>query len=714
MTKDSVSRKYLHQEIIIEFSRSALEGLDPLSLMDKAVNLITGTLQVEFGELLEFLHGSEGFLMRSGVGWGDIVGKAIIDKEDFPQAVQTLSSSRPVTVENFKTDNRFSQTPFLKKRNIISGITCIIPGKKNAFGILGAHGLTSKVYSQDEINFVESICHVLSWALRRKDAEEKLKNFAEELERNRDEVLKHSQKVSEINKSLELEITERKRAEEKTKESENRLDSVVSTAVDTIIVIDELGIIQLFNPAAERLFGYTLGEALNKNVKFLMPEPYRSEHDNYLQRYKETGEAHIIGIGREVIGLRKDKTTFDMDLAISEMNWHGKKVFLGIIRDISERNQARKQLQEYANNLEHMVRNRTEDLQKSMVETNSAKNQIDAILKSIGDGLIVTDNENRVILMNKAAQDLFDTRFSNVINEPIEQLILDKDLLKKFKNAISHKTNDIQFDFELEENSTRNQITIQARTSKIKDSEGLKLGVVTIMNDVTKEREVNRMKTEFISTAAHEFQTPLTSIRGFSEILLNRDNLDQKDRTNYLTYIHEESQHLTNLVSDLLDISKIESGRGYILNKVECDILETVRSLIVIFEEQSQNHSFILESSSKEIFWSIDKEKMEGVFKNLYSNAIKYSPKGGEIKTVIKVFESEIQFSIQDQGIGMSSDQVDKIFEKFYRADSSNTAIQGTGLGMTIVKYILEAHCGKIWIETELSRGTTIYFIIPN
>jgi len=712
--EDSISRKYLHQEIIIQFSRSALEGLEPLSLMDKAVNLMTTTLQIEFGEVLEFLHGSEGFLMRSGVGWGDIVGKEIINQEDFPQAAQTLSSTRPVLVENFGTDNRFSQTPFLKKRNIISGITCIIPGKKNSFGILGAHSLTPKVYTQDEINFVESICHVLSWAIRRKDAEEKLLHFTEELERNRDEVLKHSQKVSEINKSLELEIVERKRAEEKTKESENRLDAVVNTAVDTIIVIDERGIIQLFNPAAERLFGYSTQEALNQNVKMLMPEPYRSEHDGYMQRYKKTGEAHIIGIGREVIGLRKDETTFDMDLAISEMNWRGNKVFLGIIRDISERNHARNQLEEYANNLEQMVRNRTEDLQKSIVQTNAAKNQIDAILKSIGDALIVTDNNNHVILMNKAAQDLFDKRLSDVIDNSIEQVIQDENLLKKFKTAISHPTNDFKFDFELEETSNKNQIIIQARTSKIKDRKGSKLGSVTIMNDVTKEREVNRMKTEFISTAAHEFQTPLTSIRGFSEILLKRDDLDPKDKANYLTFIHEESEHLTNLVSDLLDISKIESGLGFILNKTSCNVLETIQSIITLFQEQSNHHSFCLESLQKEIIWPIDKEKMEGVFKNLYSNAIKYSPKGGEIKTVIKVLESEIQFSIQDHGLGMSPDQVDKIFDKFYRADSSNTAIQGTGLGMTIVKYILEAHCGKIWIETELSKGTTIYFTIPN
>ncbi len=712
--EDSVSKKYLHQEIIIQFSRSALEGLEPLSLMDKAVSLMTDTLQVEFGEVLEFLHGSEGFLMRSGVGWGDIVGKAIINQEDFPQAVQTLNSTRPVLVENFEIDNRFSQTHFLKERKIISGITCIIPGKKNSFGILGAHCLKPKVYTQDEIIFIESISHVLSWAIRRKDAEEKIINFAEELERNRDEVLKHSQKVSEINMSLELEIAERKRVEEKIKESENRLDAVVNTAVDTIIVIDENGIIQLFNPAAERLFGYSMKEALKQNIKILMPEPYKSEHDDYMHRYKETGRANIIGIGREVVGLRKDKTVFDMDLAISEMNWHGERVFLGIVRDISERNHARKQLEEYANNLELMVRNRTEDLQKSMVETNAAKNQIDAILKSIGDSLIVTDNENRIILMNKAAQDLFGTKLNDVINKPIERVIQQEDILEKFQIAISHPANDFKFDFKLTKALNKNQVIIQARTSKIKNSEGSKLGSVTIMNDVTKEREVDRMKTEFISTAAHEFQTPLTSIKGFSEILLKRDNLDPEDKSNYLTFIHEESEHLTNLVSDLLDISKIESGLGFILNKAPCNIIETIKSMITLFKEQSTNHSFHLESPQEEIIWPIDKDKMEGVFKNLYSNAIKYSPNGGEIKTEIKVLESEIQISIQDQGLGMTPDQVDKIFEKFYRADSSNTAIQGTGLGMTIVKYILEAHCGKIWIETELSKGTTIYFTVPN
>jgi signal transduction histidine kinase len=166
-------------------------------------------------------------------------------------------------------------------------------------------------------------------------------------------------------------------------------------------------------------------------------------------------------------------------------------------------------------------------------------------------------------------------------------------------------------------------------------------------------------------------------------------------------------------VGDLLDIARIESERGFSLNKVSCNISDIISQVVPYFQEHTKKHRFevVLPENPVELY--VDKQKMEQVLKNLISNAIKYSPDGGLICVASKALAGYYEVSVADQGIGMAPEQVDKIFEKFYRADASNTAIEGTGLGMTIVKYIVEGHGGNIWVESEAGKGTTVRFTIP-
>ncbi|MGV7222211.1 MAG: PAS domain S-box protein [Nitrospinales bacterium] len=712
--EEKAELRYQRQKVIAGFSETALEGMDPLDLIKTASNHISTILKPDLTEVLEFLYGSQGFIRRYGIGWNEELNEAtILNQEERPQAAYTIRLTDTVIVDDYASEIRFPAPNFIEDFKIQSGITCAIKGKTHPYGILGVYSKESHQFSQDEIYFLESISHIIAWAIRRKNVENKLKLFTIQLEKSRDEILRRSSEITETNERLKNEIINREHAEKEITESEDRLDSIINSAVDGIVVIDDKGTVLLFNPAAEKLFSYPADEVLNRNVNMLMPDPYKSEHDGYLQSYMETGKAKIIGIGREVIGLRKDNSTFDMDLAISEMIWHGNRVFLGIIRDITERNRSRNQLKEYANKLEKMVEQRTVDLNKSLEDNEASRNQLDTILKSIGDGLIVTNNQNHIILMNRAAEDMLDTRLSESINQSIDSAIKNNELKKKIKTAMSQELSDSHFDFDLTETHRNRQLIIRARTSQIHDQNGLKLGNVTIMNDVTHEREVDRMKSDFISTAAHEFRTPLTAIRGFSEILLKRENLDEQDQKDYLTYIHEETLQLNNLISDLLDISKIESGLGFTLNKSSCDVRELIQSTVNIFDKQYDKYNFPIVIQEKNIEWKVDVDKINQVLQNLFSNAVKYSPEGGTVKTIIKEIDSNIQISIQDQGLGLTEEQISRIFEKFYRVDSSNTAIQGTGLGMTIVKYILEAHGGKIWIDSELNKGTTINFSIP-
>jgi len=315
--------------------------------------------------------------------------------------------------------------------------------------------------------------------------------------------------------------------------------------------------------------------------------------------------------------------------------------------------------------------------------------------------------------MNRAAEDLLGVRFSEVINRPIDYAIEEKTLREKVTETLSKKSTGYFFDFHLAGEDSQHPRIMRARTSVTHDRDGRETGIVTIMHDVTHEREVDRMKTEFISTAAHELRTPLTSIQGFSEILMTRDDLGKEEQRRFLSYINKQSVDLTHIINDLLDISRIESGRGFALNKTFFNTSDTITGILPYFQEHYTGHRFEATLFEEPLELYADKDKIEQVIKNLLSNSAKYSPDGGLIQVTERLRPGEYQVKIEDEGIGMTPEQLEQIFEKFYRVDASDMGVEGTGLGMTIVKYIVEAHKGEIKAESEPGKGTVMTFTIP-
>jgi len=226
-------------------------------------------------------------------------------------------------------------------------------------------------------------------------------------------------------------------------------------------------------------------------------------------------------------------------------------------------------------------------------------------------------------------------------------------------------------------------------------------------------KELDRMKSEFLSTAAHELRTPLTSILGFSEILLKR-KLDEERRSRFLKIINEESAGLAGLINDLLDVSRIESGRGFKIKKAPTDVKDIILENVDLFKSQTDKHTFKVNLPSDLVKIELDKDKIDQVMENLLSNAIKFSPQGGKITVSIEQADEKVKMSVTDTGIGIPKKDLPHIFEKFYRADNaSSQAIGGTGLGLGIVKYIVESHGGEISAESKLGKGSTFSFTLP-
>lgn len=245
---------------------------------------------------------------------------------------------------------------------------------------------------------------------------------------------------------------------------------------------------------------------------------------------------------------------------------------------------------------------------------------------------------------------------------------------------------------------------------------------------VARAQEMSRTTTDFLSTAAHELRTPLTSIRGFSELLLSR-KLPENKQFVLLRTINEQSTHLSTLVNDMLDLTRIENGNVLSLRYRAVDLIAMVVAAARTFQKINAKHCYTIETahaccrfgdydegtcSLEPLFVRCDGEKIGRVIQNLLSNSTKYSPNGGEVRVRLVSDGIRTTCEVIDHGNGMSPAQVARVFEKFYRADASNTAIEGTGLGMSIVKAIVEQHNGTITVESETGAGTRVTFVLPN
>lgn len=283
------------QAVVAELGRRALANVPLPLLLEYATERVAAALGVELAKVLRLLPEEQEFLLVAGYGWQEgVVGTFRVPAGTESQAGYTLRAGSPIVVEDFAQERRFACPELLRRHGVQAGLSVPIFVGGHSWGVLGAHTCRPRTFAHDDVHFMQAVAHVLATAIERRTHEEALR------------------------------------------ESEARYRAIVETAVDAIITIDETGRILLFNPAAERIFGYRAEEVIGQNISVLMPSPYREQHDRYIRNYLETGRRRIIGRGREVTGQRKDGTTFPMYLAVSEVRLPDRRLFTGIVRDLSE------------------------------------------------------------------------------------------------------------------------------------------------------------------------------------------------------------------------------------------------------------------------------------------------------------------------------------------------------------------------------------------
>ncbi len=338
---------------------------------------------------------------------------------------------------------------------------------------------------------------------------------------------------------------------------------------------------------------------------------------------------------------------------------------------------------------------------------------IQAMSNAVSGGVILTDTQHRISLMNNVACKIFSTTAREAFGKLYSEIVSEKNLLVAIEKAITNLGDHYRSDFTLTGNRPNTTTLYKAEIMVLKDSESVFEGLFITLTDLNYARELNRLKTEFVSAAAHELRTPLTSIKGFSEILLTRENLAPEEQEKFLTHINRQADNLMQIINDLLDISHFEAGQSFYLNKQMCRVGDAIRMVTQPFIDKNPNHDFLIITPAEIIEVMLDKEKMAKVLTHLLDNSVKYSPDGGTIRVSGNLSNGEYHIGVEDEGIGMNPYQLDRIFDKFYRGDNSNKVTEGTGLGMNIVKNIVEAHGGRVHVESSVGRGTKVLLRIP-
>jgi PAS domain S-box-containing protein len=371
---------------------------------------------------------------------------------------------------------------------------------------------------------------------------------------------------------------------------------------------------------------------------------------------------------------------------------------LGVFLDITARKQAEIRLKE------------------ALAETDAAREQVDDVLSSAADGVVVTNRRNRVTHINQVASDLLGVTAGEVTGKSFVRLFKNPELRRQAGSFLAD--GDLmtrEHDFLLTPSGGGEPLIILTKAAPLRDRHGKLRGLVTLLRDVTRERELDLLKSQFISTAAHEMRTPMAVIMGYAELLLDRELVSTfpvQQQEEFLCEIYRKADILSRMVDDLFDISRIEAGQPLSLDRVHCDLNSVIEEVVQRFVANSPRHSFAVSLTTPRMA-DVDCNKIAQVFENLVSNAVKYSPRGGRIEVRSESCAEGVRFVVSDEGIGMTPAQVERIFDKFYRADHANTAVNGLGIGMSIARMIVETHGGHIWVESQPQAGTRVIFEIP-
>lgn len=352
----------------------------------------------------------------------------------------------------------------------------------------------------------------------------------------------------------------------------------------------------------------------------------------------------------------------------------------------------------------------TEKLETTLGEISSEKSKLETILNYMADGLIAVYKDGRIIHANPKAMEMLD--FSN-------ELMIEK----KYDELFEQLNNKLTLKYIMDYNETligSESISIYESIYNVdyapfKDESNNVGGLVLVLKDVTKQQKLENMRREFVANVSHELKTPLTSIKSYTETLLDGMLEDRDIAEQFLGVVNSEADRMTRLVRDLLQLSNFDNNKTK-FNIVHNDLVKLIKQTIIKLRITAKNKNQKLElfTNYQELTACFDFDRIEQVLLNIISNAIKYTEDYGEIKIYLEKDDDEALIIVKDTGMGIPNEDLSRIFERFYRVDKARSReLGGTGLGLSIAKEIIEAHNGRIEIHSEVNKGTEVQIGIP-
>ncbi len=333
--------------------------------------------------------------------------------------------------------------------------------------------------------------------------------------------------------------------------------------------------------------------------------------------------------------------------------------------------------------------------------------------ESLSAGLILVSPEGRLSQMNATARAMFG-QTNDAIGKNARETLQSDELWEVLEEA-HHGGEGAKRELAVVLQGVERIYEVQA--AQVRNEEGKELGVVTIFNDVTEMKNIDKMKSSFVAMASHELRTPLTAIKGFvSTLLMGEDDFTKDERLEFHTIIDQECDRLRRLIDDLLNTARIEAGESLKPNYSRFRLLPIFEKAVTIQAQASGRHTIQLDVQNQLPDTIVgDEDKLDQILTNLLNNSIKYSPNGGTIWVHAKNEGSTVLVGVQDQGMGIPKEHLNRVFERFHRVDNEdNRKIYGTGLGLYLVQHLVEqVHQGKIWAESEVGVGSTFWFRIP-
>jgi len=373
--------------------------------------------------------------------------------------------------------------------------------------------------------------------------------------------------------------------------------------------------------------------------------------------------------------------------------------------------------QELSKKYETLIEDKTknEDIAwKKYNKVLTEKKKTEAVIRSVAEGLVVVDSEGKVIMMNPAAERLLGASGNDKIGKSLLDNLKEEHLLSLARGSRDAEDREI----ELVSKRDETKKVLRASSAVVENENGQTVGMVSVLSDITKQKELDRMKDNFVASVSHELRTPLVAIGKSISLILNKNAGEiSPTQEQFLTIAERNLKRLGLLVNDLLDLSKLEAGRIELKaqpSSIDKIIYESIATLKTWAETKSINIQTKIQEGLPEV--NIEENRIIQVLNNLIGNAIKFTPENGNIIIEARPSNRErtLEVSVADTGVGIAKEDLGKIFDKFYQSgERVSTDISGTGIGLTIAKEIVELHRGKIWAESEEGKGAKFTFTLP-